>query len=125
MAEVETFPRDKVLQHLESISGDLAIQYLEYIIEELHDESPEFHNRLVIAYLDKIKSDKKKQGKEESQQEENKRSNLTVSPPENKDQELKSDLRSRLISFLTDSSHYKAERILSRLPIDGILPTNF
>lgn len=70
MAEVETFPRDKVLQHLESISGDLAIQYLEYIIEELHDESPEFHNRLVIAYLDKIKSDKKKQGKREPQQKE-------------------------------------------------------
>lgn len=62
MAEVETFPRDKVLRHLESISSDLAIQYLEYIIDELHDESPEFHNRLVIAYLDKIISDKK-QGK--------------------------------------------------------------
>ncbi|GAA5808870.1 hypothetical protein MFLAVUS_002269 [Mucor flavus] len=59
LAEVETFPRDKVLQHLESISSDLAIQYLEYIIEDLHDESPEFHNRLVIAYLDKIHSDKK------------------------------------------------------------------
>jgi hypothetical protein len=59
LAEVETFPRDKVLQHLGSISSDLAIQYLEYIIDELHDESPEFHNRLVIAYLDKINSDKK------------------------------------------------------------------
>lgn len=47
-----------MLHHLESISSDLAIQYLEYIIEELHDESTEFHNRLVIAYLDKINSDK-------------------------------------------------------------------
>lgn len=46
------------MHHLESISSDLAIQYLEYIIEELHDESTEFHNRLVIAYLDKINSDK-------------------------------------------------------------------
>ncbi|KAG1063775.1 hypothetical protein G6F42_027140 [Rhizopus arrhizus] len=58
LTEVETFPREKVLHHLESISSDLAIQYLEYIIEELHDESTEFHNRLVIAYLDKINSDK-------------------------------------------------------------------
>ncbi|KAI8061931.1 vacuolar sorting protein 39 domain 2-domain-containing protein [Thamnidium elegans] len=88
LAEVETFPRDKVLQHLESISSDLAIQYLEYIIEDLHDESPEFHNRLVIAYLDKIHSDRK--GKK------------------------------ALISFLTDSSYYKAEKILSRLPIDDL-----
>ncbi|KAI7894427.1 CNH domain-containing protein [Mucor mucedo] len=95
LAEVETFPREKVLQHLESISSDLAIQYLEYIIEELHDESPEFHNRLVIAYLDKINADKK-------------------------DDEKKNRVRSRLISFLTDSSHYKAEKILSRLPIDDL-----
>ncbi|KAI9246016.1 CNH domain-containing protein [Helicostylum pulchrum] len=96
LAEVETFPRDKVLQHLESISSDLAIQYLEYIIEDLHDESPEFHNRLVIAYLDKIHSDKKV------------------------DKDKKKNLRSRLISFLTDSSYYKAEKILSRLPIDDL-----
>jgi hypothetical protein len=52
-----------VLKHLESISSDLVIQYLEFIIQELHDESPEFHNRLVIVYLDKINSDKKKSGK--------------------------------------------------------------
>ena len=54
LAEVETFPRDKVLHHLESISDDLAIQYLEYIIHELRDTLPDFHNRLAIAYLDKI-----------------------------------------------------------------------
>ena len=52
-------PREQVLQHLESISGDLAIRYLEYVIEVLHDESPEFHNRLVIAYLDSITKNKK------------------------------------------------------------------
>ncbi|KAI9247454.1 vacuolar sorting protein 39 domain 2-domain-containing protein [Phascolomyces articulosus] len=54
LAEVETFPRDKVLHHLQSISDDLAIQYLEYIIHELRDTLPDFHNRLAIAYLDKI-----------------------------------------------------------------------
>ncbi|KAI9478472.1 MAG: CNH domain-containing protein [Benjaminiella poitrasii] len=97
LTEVETFPRDKVLKHLESISNDLAIQYLEYIIEELHDESPEFHNRLVIAYLDKIHFDKK-----------------------GEDKETKSKIRTKLISFLTDSSCYKAEKILSRLPIDDL-----
>ncbi|KAF1804913.1 CNH domain-containing protein [Mucor lusitanicus] len=98
LTEVETFPREKVLHHLESISSDLAIQYLEYIIEELHDESTEFHNRLVIAYLDKINSDKHGVDKENT--------NASV--------------RSRLISFLTDSSCYKAEKILSRLPIDDL-----
>lgn len=66
LEKTETFPRDKVLKHLESISSDLVIQYLEFIIQELHDESPEFHNRLVIVYLDKINSDKKKNGKHDS-----------------------------------------------------------
>ncbi|CEG77265.1 hypothetical protein RMATCC62417_12051 [Rhizopus microsporus] len=66
LEKTETFPRDKVLRHLESISSDLVIQYLEFIIQELHDESPEFHNRLVIVYLDKINSDKKKNGKHDS-----------------------------------------------------------
>ncbi|KAI8993253.1 CNH domain-containing protein [Pilobolus umbonatus] len=97
LAEVETFPRERILEHLESISGDLTIQYLEYIIEELHDESPEFHNRLVIAYLDKIMNDR-----------------------ENDDKEARNTLRSRLLAFLTESSHYKAEKILSRLPIDDL-----
>lgn len=51
------------MKHLESISSDLVIQYLEYIIQDLHDESPEYHDRLVIAYLDKINFDRKHEGK--------------------------------------------------------------
>ncbi|KAI8148423.1 vacuolar sorting protein 39 domain 2-domain-containing protein [Fennellomyces sp. T-0311] len=94
LAEVETFPRDKVLRHLESISGDLAIQYLEYIIHELRDTLPDFHNRLAIAYLDKITSAD--------------------------DTERKSELRSKLLSFLIESTHYRAEKILSRLPMDDL-----
>lgn len=57
LAEVENFPRNLVIQHLASISDNLTIQYLEYIMDELHDQSPDFHNRLAIAYLQKIKLD--------------------------------------------------------------------
>ncbi|KAI9010949.1 CNH domain-containing protein [Phycomyces nitens] len=97
LAEVETFPRDSVVQHLESISGNLAIQYLEYILDELRDKSPHFHNKLAIAYLDKIKAE-----------------GVTLSDSENK-----AALRSRLIVFLTESVYYRPEKILSRLPLDG------
>ncbi|KAI8394304.1 vacuolar sorting protein 39 domain 2-domain-containing protein [Radiomyces spectabilis] len=79
LAEVETFPRQQVLEHLESISNDLAIQYLEYIIDELRDTSPDFHNRLAIAYLEKIASETS-----------------------------------------AGSTYYRAEKILSRLPMDGL-----
>lgn len=51
-----------MLTHLDSISGDLAIQYLEYIIHELRDTSPEFHNQLAIAYLGKITADEQDEG---------------------------------------------------------------
>jgi tetratricopeptide (TPR) repeat protein len=98
LAEAETFPRDEVLKHLESISSDLVIQYLEYIIQDLHDESPEYHDRLVIAYLDKINFDRKYEDNEENT----------------------SKTRSRLLSFLTESSFYNARRILTRLPDDDL-----
>lgn len=56
MIEDNIFPRDQVLIHLEKISSDLAIEYLEYIIHELGDETPDFHNKLILAYLSKLKS---------------------------------------------------------------------
>ncbi|CDS07231.1 hypothetical protein LRAMOSA01180 [Lichtheimia ramosa] len=96
LAEVETFPRDKVLHHLETISGDLAIQYLEYIIHELRDTLPDFHNKLAIAYLNKITD-------EQSQ-----------------DTIKKSQLRNRMLAFLMESTHYRAEKILPRLPLEDL-----
>lgn len=56
MIEDSVFPRDKVLAHLEKISSDLAIEYLEYVIHELGDATPEFHNKLILAYLQKLKT---------------------------------------------------------------------
>ncbi|KAI9311094.1 CNH domain-containing protein [Dichotomocladium elegans] len=96
LAEVETFPRDRVLKHLESISKDLEIQYLEYIIHELRDTLPDFHNRLAIAYLDKITN------------------------KEGSDPEKRSQLRTKLLSFLIESTHYRTEKILSKLPVDDL-----
>ncbi|KAI8335046.1 vacuolar sorting protein 39 domain 2-domain-containing protein [Chlamydoabsidia padenii] len=83
LAQVEHFPRDRIIQHLTTISDHLTIQYLEYIMDELHDQTPDFHNRLAIAYLQKIKMD-------------------------------------QLLQFLADSTYYRAEKILSRLPMDDL-----
>ncbi|KAI9289950.1 vacuolar sorting protein 39 domain 2-domain-containing protein [Umbelopsis sp. AD052] len=85
MVEDNIYPRDKVLDHLEKISSDLAIEYLEYIIHELGDTTPEFHNKLILAYLQKLKAMPR---------------NTTV--------------------FMTTSTTYKAEKILSRLPYDDL-----
>ncbi|RDW82393.1 hypothetical protein BP6252_03505 [Coleophoma cylindrospora] len=52
----ETLPRDKVASFLSGISIDLEIKYLEHIISELGDLTPDYHNRLVDALLQVLKT---------------------------------------------------------------------
>ncbi|KAH6688284.1 vacuolar sorting protein 39 domain 1 [Plectosphaerella plurivora] len=47
----ETLPRDRVAKFLAGIDSDLEVTYLEHIIGELDDSTPEFHNRLVELYI--------------------------------------------------------------------------
>jgi Vam6/Vps39-like protein vacuolar protein sorting-associated protein 39 len=47
----ETLPRDRVAKFLAGIDSDLEVKYLEHIIGELDDSTPEFHNRLVELYI--------------------------------------------------------------------------
>jgi len=54
----ETLPRPRVLAFLESIDAKLAIQYLEHVIHEWNDMSPDLHQRLLTLYLDRINADK-------------------------------------------------------------------
>ena len=51
----ETLPRDRVIQFLGKIDGKLEIQYLEHIITELNDSTPEFHNRLVDRFIKELR----------------------------------------------------------------------
>lgn len=54
----ETLPRSRVLAFLEPIDPKLAIQYLEHVIHEWNDMSPDLHQRLLMLYLDRINADK-------------------------------------------------------------------
>ncbi len=50
--ESESLPRSKVVEHLDSFGdGRLSIQYLEHIIFDLSETSPELHNRLSRYYI--------------------------------------------------------------------------
>lgn len=53
--EVETLARDRVVTHLEKQSSSLAIRYLEHIINELGDASPEFHTKLALDRIEQAK----------------------------------------------------------------------
>ncbi|TAQ85668.1 hypothetical protein B7494_g6012 [Chlorociboria aeruginascens] len=52
----ETLPRDRVVSFLEAIDLHLAIKYLEHLINELNDLTPEFHNRFVELCLHDLKN---------------------------------------------------------------------
>ena len=52
--EVESLPRDKVLDYLMVKAKDLAIPYLEHIIHICNDETAEFHNKLIHLYREKV-----------------------------------------------------------------------
>jgi hypothetical protein len=50
----ETLPRDKVVAFLRDIDPQLEGKYLEHIINELDDMTPDFHNRLVELYVNNL-----------------------------------------------------------------------
>jgi hypothetical protein len=91
----ETLPRERVLNYLHDISVDLEVRYLEHVINELNDLTPEFHNRLVNAYLQDLKEGKDKESDDWK------------------------GLMERLISFLRSSKQYSLSKAFNSIPRDG------
>lgn len=85
-------PRPTVVDYLEDFDPKLAIDYLEHLITELHDETPEFHTRLGSLYLAVLKH---------------------TPEPVNV-----AEWHRRFLEFLTNSSQYRAEKLLGWLPRD-------
>ena len=91
----ETLPRGKVLDFLQTIDLNLAVKYLEHIIEELNDTTPSFHQRLVEIYVQRLKS-----GFFANDNERN-------------------EWRSKTLNFLRNSKNYQAYKVLGQLDKDG------
>ncbi|OZJ05891.1 hypothetical protein BZG36_00891 [Bifiguratus adelaidae] len=90
--EVESFDRMAVCSHLEAIKIDLAIIYLEHIIHEWDEDNEEAHNKLILLYLRAL------------QQE---------------DSAVAQETRDRLLRFLSESTFYRPQLILNRIPSEG------
>jgi len=91
----ETLPRGKVLNFLEQIDKKLAIRYLEHIIHELDDKTPDFHQRLVKSYIERLEEDQF-----ESEEE-------------------RKLWKEKTLEFLRTSSNYQAYKALGHLSNDG------
>lgn len=90
----ESLPRDRVLSFLSPLDHKLAMQYLEHIINELNDGTPEFHQDLVDEYLEKVKSHKYAEGESPEQ------------------------YRNKLEDFLRKSSKYNKVKTFKQLPVE-------
>lgn len=101
----ETLPRQNVLDFLQRIDDKLAIRYLEHVIGELNDLTPDLHQKLLVLYLDQLR-----QGGNE------KENGVIVN-----DEEWK-DYKDRFLALLKSSSQYSPAKLLDRLPRDGKLP---
>jgi Vam6/Vps39-like protein vacuolar protein sorting-associated protein 39 len=94
----ETLPRDRVVNFLQGIDAKLAVKYLEHVINELNDLNPEYHNRLIEAYIQELRS------------------------REDRDSESWRGLMQRLTSFLKTSNETKSHSLskaFGLIPKDG------
>ena len=90
----ETLPRPAVLQFLQGVDQRLAVRYLEHIIHELNDTTPDFHQRLVAIYIQGMKSENFNSEQERLQWSE------------------------KTLDFLRDSKNYQAYKALGQLDQD-------
>lgn len=91
----ETLPRARVLDFLQKIDQRLAVRYLEHIIEELNETTPDFHQRLIDIYLAGLKSE------------------------EFAEKQIKEDWKEKFLNFLRSSQHYEVWNVIRQLPRDG------
>ena len=90
----ETLPRSRVLDFLQNIDQKLAVKYLEHIINELNDTTPDFHQRLIDIYLAGMKS------------------------PDLDDGQKKAEWKEKFLNFLRTSQHYESWKVIRQIPRD-------
>ena len=92
--KTKDLPKDRVLQFLSEIDQKLQMQYLEHIIREWGDKTPEYHQDLIDLYLQDLKH---------------------PDTPEN----TKASVKEKLESFLRTSTHYNKSRTFRQFPSDS------
>ncbi|XP_049596676.1 vam6/Vps39-like protein isoform X1 [Syngnathus scovelli] len=113
LTEVETLPRDKVLNFLKEGFKELAIPYLEHIIYVWDDKGPEFHNTLIQLYLERVQGLMK--------QYLNSLPEGVAAVAAGTEKGELGEFRNKLLSFLDISSSYEPAQLISDFPFDGLL----
>ena len=110
----ETLPRDRVVLFLAGIDARLEMQYLEHIITELNDLTPDFHNRLIEQTIKLLK-----EGGGGEQTEEHVEDEKSPRSSDEEDDKVWSPSMPRLVQFLKESRQYSLSRAFGLIPRDG------
>jgi len=95
--EESELPRHQVADFLEGIDQGLCIKFIEHLINELHEASPAFHDRLADLYLHAI---------------------TQFAKAHNED--AKKAVYTKFIEFIGNSQQYRADRLFGHLPSDDL-----
>lgn len=91
----DTLPRPVILDFLQGIDKKLEVRYLEHIIHELNDTTPDFHQRLVDVYIEGLKSN------------------------DFEDEERRSSWKEKTLDFMRTSTIYQPYKALRQVSNDG------
>ncbi|THH28020.1 hypothetical protein EUX98_g6176 [Antrodiella citrinella] len=96
-SEEEELPRHAVMDYLEMIDVTVCAQYLEFLVAEREEQSPDFHDRLAELYL-----------------------RMTIQAKKKGDSESRKAAYTKLLEFVDTTTHYRPDRLFGLLPSDGM-----
>ncbi|KAF9468180.1 vacuolar sorting protein 39 domain 1-domain-containing protein [Collybia nuda] len=85
-------PREDVANYLEEINPKICARYLEYLIEDRHEDLPSFHDRLAELYL-----------------------SMTLTAKKRNDEGTLKDTYSKLLQFIDTNQVYHVDRLYGHL----------
>ncbi|KAI6042930.1 vacuolar sorting protein 39 domain 1-domain-containing protein [Pisolithus marmoratus] len=95
MSEDVELPRPQVVDYLEKIDPHISARYIEYLIEEKHEDGGMFHDRLAELYL-----------------------SITISAKKRGDKQKQNETYAKLLHFIDTTFHYHPPRLYGRLSED-------
>jgi Vam6/Vps39-like protein vacuolar protein sorting-associated protein 39 len=96
----ETLPRRKVLAFLEGIDKALALRYLEHVVDELNDLTPDLHQKLVMLYFEQLME------------------RPVNTDPGSGNDAARQELKDKFFTMLRNSTQYSPAKVLGVLPKD-------
>ena len=110
-SEETSLPPSVVLAHIKQLAPQNIVPYLEHVINVQKDTTPEFHNELLLNYLDNILLTKK-----DSLPITHKGARVFAGTEPG----ILGSTRRKMLDFLEQSLYYNPEKILTKFPYDDL-----